>query len=99
TGQGITEVVLPRGPVRIWGSGEGLQQMFGNLIGNALKYSGSEPYLRIVLAVTGRHVTISFTDRGIGIPQRDHRRIFEKFYRSSTADGAATGSGIGLAIV
>ncbi len=94
-----TEIVLPDVPVPVLGSAEGLQQLFGNLISNALKYSPGEQYLRVALATGNGHATVKVTDRGIGVPRREHRQIFKKFYRSASAASTATGSGIGLAIV
>jgi two-component system sensor histidine kinase SenX3 len=77
-----------------------LQQVFQNLISNAVKYSPRERYLRVVLSTSGARALVKVTDRGIGIPRREQSKIFTKFYRTSGAVAiAVTGSGIGLAIV
>jgi signal transduction histidine kinase len=94
------EVSLPDREVPVLGSPEALHQLFGNLIANALKYSTSERFLRVTVSVDEDNASVEITDRGIGIPKREQRKIFRKFYRGSGAIGiAATGSGIGLAIV
>jgi signal transduction histidine kinase len=94
------EVVMPDTDVPVLANGEGMQQVFENLISNAIKYSPEERYLRIVLSTIGGRTRVELTDRGIGIPRREHRKIFKKFYRGSGAVATgATGSGIGLAIV
>jgi signal transduction histidine kinase len=94
------EVLLPDHEVPVLGNPEGLQQLFGNLISNALKYSATGRFLRVMVSVEGESAIVAFTDHGIGIPRREQRKIFRKFYRGSGALAmAATGSGIGLAIV
>lgn len=96
----VVETVLPEVEVSVLGNGEGLQQLFGNLISNALKYSPDQHYLRVALSTVGGRALVEVTDRGIGIPRREQRRIFKKFHRGSGALAiAATGSGIGLTIV
>jgi signal transduction histidine kinase len=96
----VVETVLPDAEVSVLGNGEGLQQLFGNLISNALKYSPDQHYLRVALSTVGGRALVEVTDRGIGIPRREQRRIFKKFRRGSGALAiAATGSGIGLTIV
>lgn len=98
--QGWTlEVDLPGAPVHAMANADGLQQVFNNLISNAIKYSGDDRYLRVTLQTVDGYATLDFTDHGIGIPRREHRKIFKKFYRGAQATSAATGSGIGLAIV
>ena len=74
-----------------------LLQVFQNLIGNALKYSGGKPP-RVEIAATcqGDECVFSVRDHGIGIAPQYHERIFGVFKRLSS--GTASGSGIGLAI-
>lgn len=96
----VVEIILPDRDVPVLGNGEGLQQVFENLISNALKYSPRERYLRVVLSTAGARALVEVADRGIGIPRREQQKIFTKFYRTTGALAmAATGSGIGLAIV
>jgi two-component system phosphate regulon sensor histidine kinase PhoR len=72
----------------------------GNLLGNAVKYGGQPPAVRLrACAVTGG-VGIEVTDNGDGIPRVEHRRIFDKFYRiDDRLSRTREGSGLGLAIV
>lgn len=77
-----------------------LEQVFGNLFDNAIKYQSPGRALRI--SVTARSVgragfVIEFTDNGRGIAPEDHERVFELFRRSGTQD--KPGEGIGLAHV
>jgi two-component system phosphate regulon sensor histidine kinase PhoR len=77
-----------------------LEQVLLNLLDNAIKYS--EPGGRIEITVSGAPpwVRIDVSDTGIGIPQADQARIFERFYRVEKARSRDLGgTGLGLAIV
>ncbi len=77
---------------------EKLKQAFVNLIGNAIKYSGRTKKLDIRLFRKAEEIVIEFTDRGIGIPEKQLPRIFEKFYRADPKEGIS-GTGLGLTVV
>jgi two-component system, OmpR family, sensor histidine kinase SenX3 len=72
-----------------------------NLLENAVAYSPEKTRVLVTTERVGRHaVEISVADQGIGIPERDRERIFERFYRVDPARSRATGgTGLGLAIV
>lgn len=71
-----------------------------NLLSNAYKYGGEPPVIRVWVRETGGRVHFSVTDNGRGIDRREHRRIFEKFYRiDDRLSREREGSGLGLAIV
>jgi two-component system, OmpR family, phosphate regulon sensor histidine kinase PhoR len=77
-----------------------LEQVLLNLLDNAIKYS--EPGGSIELAVSGSAsgVRIDVSDTGIGIPESDRARVFERFYRVEKARSRDLGgTGLGLAIV
>jgi two-component system phosphate regulon sensor histidine kinase PhoR len=77
-----------------------LEQVLLNLLDNAVKYS--EPGGRIEIALTGSRdgVRIDVSDTGIGIPEADRARIFERFYRVEKARSRDLGgTGLGLSIV
>ena len=81
-------------------SGE-LGLIFGNLLENAVKYSHVPVDVRIGVAATadGR-VEVEIRDRGIGIPQRELRKIFQRFYRAGRdVHRKVAGLGLGLFIV
>jgi two-component system, OmpR family, phosphate regulon sensor histidine kinase PhoR len=70
-----------------------------NLLDNSLKYSGDRKQIRIGVGQKNGYIEISVSDQGPGIPADEQDRIFEKFYRGSTAAGKKIrGSGIGLSI-
>jgi two-component system, OmpR family, sensor histidine kinase SenX3 len=87
-------------PITVIGEPRQLASALGNLVENAVKYS--EVGGRVDLAVDGDDDGVAFTvtDDGVGIPQRDVERIFERFYRVDKARSRGTGgTGLGLAIV
>lgn len=94
------DLEIPPVEVALNGDAEKLQQVFENLIANAIKYSDTNHFLSVRLRPVNGHVHIDFTDRGIGIAKREHRKIFHKFYRGSQSISTpVAGSGLGLAIV
>jgi two-component system phosphate regulon sensor histidine kinase PhoR len=71
-----------------------------NILTNALKYGGDPATIKVSAAATDRHVRISVSDNGQGIQPREHKRIFQKFYRvDDRLSREREGSGLGLAIV
>jgi len=83
------------------GDEELLTTALRNLIDNAVAYSPEGTRVVAATRVTDEeHVEISVTDQGIGIPEADLERIFERFYRVDPARSRQTGgTGLGLAIV
>jgi two-component system phosphate regulon sensor histidine kinase PhoR len=71
-----------------------------NLLTNAYKYSPERGGIGLSARASERYVRIAVSDKGIGIARREHRRIFDKFYRSNELlSSDVEGSGLGLAIV
>ncbi len=71
-----------------------------NLLENAVAYSPERTRVVITLKRSDGYAELSVADQGIGIPERDLERIFERFYRVDPARSRATGgTGLGLAIV
>lgn len=58
-----------------------LTNVFYNLLDNAIKYSGSEPFIKVICKCTTRQVLITFQDNGPGIANIYRTRIFERFFR------------------
>jgi two-component system sensor histidine kinase SenX3 len=85
--------------LHVLGNESQLVVALGNLVENAVAYS--PPHTRVAVGVRRREdrVEISVTDQGIGIPEAEQERIFERFYRVDPARSRATGgTGLGLAI-
>ena len=79
---------------------DAMNQVFGNLIENALKYAGSGKRIRVGAKKTGADVEFFVQDFGVGIALEHLDRIFERFYRVDKARSRESGgTGLGLAIV
>jgi len=77
-----------------------IEQAIVNLVDNAIKYSPIGASVEVDAAVRAASVDITVRDHGIGIPQRELPRIFERFYRVDKARSRELGgTGLGLAIV
>jgi PAS domain S-box-containing protein len=76
-----------------------LRQVISNLVENAVKYSPDGGDVRVVVRANGGTVRFTIADTGIGIPQGEQRRIFEKFYRvDPNMTRGIGGTGLGLYI-
>jgi signal transduction histidine kinase len=71
-----------------------------NLIHNAIKFTPAGGSVKVLLRKDGDDIKVRVEDTGIGIPQEDQPRIFERFYKSDKQrTRTAEGSGLGLSIV
>ena len=96
----VIHVLEPSERVKILGDRRQLVSALGNLVENAVKYSESESRVEVMASSDGNWVELTVRDFGMGIPQRDIDRIFERFYRVDRARSRETGgTGLGLAIV
>ncbi len=75
-----------------------LERAFHNLLDNAVRHSDGQP-VTVRAAPVGARLVVRVTDRGPGVPDSEHERIFQPFYRADTDRPRSAGSGLGLAIV
>jgi signal transduction histidine kinase/CHASE3 domain sensor protein len=81
------------------GDPQRLSQLVDNLVSNAVKFTPRGGRVDVRVAVVGEHAEIEVRDTGIGIPAADLPRLFERFFRSRNAVGAAIGgTGLGLSV-
>jgi two-component system phosphate regulon sensor histidine kinase PhoR len=79
---------------------EFIWQVFTNVLANAIYYNKKNETVKIEFFEMGKNILIEVTDNGIGIPEEDIPRIFERFYRVDKSRSLNSGgSGLGLAIV
>jgi signal transduction histidine kinase len=91
------DLELPHEPVIVDGDRDRLAQVVGNLFSNALKYSdGGDVRVRVTVEREGARVSVS--DDGMGIPEDDQKKIFDKFFRGPEAAATIGGTGLGLAV-
>ena len=96
----ISLLFIPTTDYFVLGDRSQLEMAVSNLVENAINYSPDSTQVAIVLTCKDKLVEISVTDQGIGIPEKDIERIFERFYRVDPARSRATGgTGLGLSIV
>ncbi len=81
-----------------WGDPKLLDQVFTNLVSNAIKYSPGATEVEVRGRCEHDHAVISVRDHGLGIPENEIPKLFERYFRATTSTGIA-GTGIGLNLV
>jgi len=93
------DVQVPQELPRVRGDANSLQEVFQNLLDNALQYTPAGGKIAVSALSSDGHVIVTVADNGIGIPQAEQQRIFERFYRVDAARSReAGGTGLGLSI-
>jgi signal transduction histidine kinase len=86
-------------PDTLVGDPDRLNEVVGNLLSNAFKFTPREGTIRLRAGSAGKGVVMEVQDTGVGIPREHLERIFEKFYQvDNEAQPKSIGSGLGLAI-
>jgi len=97
------EIQVARGGERglfVRGDPQILTEAVSNLLANAIAYSPAGAQVGVGVREADGAVEIAVADHGIGIPETDQQRVFERFYRADQARSRRTGgTGLGLAIV
>jgi two-component system, OmpR family, phosphate regulon sensor histidine kinase PhoR len=86
--------------VPAWADPDALRQVMDNLVDNAIKYTPNGGRITVRWGASADTVSFEVEDTGVGIPDADVNRVFERFYRVDKARGREQGStGLGLSIV
>jgi two-component system sensor histidine kinase TctE len=86
-----------RAPATVIGDATMIGEMLVNLVDNAVRYCPEGSTITVVVDREGPMAQLSVQDDGPGLPEEEHARVFERFYRVLGSEGE--GSGLGLAIV
>ena len=82
--------------VTVWADRERVQQVLGNLVSNAVKFTPLGGRVAVTTSSEGHWLVVAVEDTGPGIPQEEQGRVFDRFFRGSRPSGH--GAGLGLAI-
>lgn len=85
-------------PEELFGDARLMDNVFTNVISNAVKYSGENKHVSVLGTTEGHYAVLRVRDSGIGIPKEELPKIFQRFFRASTSTGIP-GTGIGLNLV
>jgi signal transduction histidine kinase len=95
----MLEASIPANLPSVSGDREALSTAVRNLLDNACKYSPRAETVWLEAEAANGGVRVAVRDRGVGIPLREQRRIFEKFYRGEQLSKTVKGVGLGLSLV
>ena len=76
-----------------------ISRMLQNLIDNAYKFGKENGFVRVTLHRSGSGARLTVEDNGIGIPEEDLGRIFQRFYQAEDSRRSQSGMGLGLSMV
>jgi signal transduction histidine kinase len=86
-------------PVTVYADPASLKEMLRIFIENSIKYTPAGGTISLTSQNTGHHLDITIQDTGIGIPEEEQSKIFDRFYRVDKSRSKATGgTGLGLSI-
>jgi signal transduction histidine kinase len=93
------EVTIAPDLPAVAGDSVAVELVFRNLIGNAVRHGAGGKWIGVSAAPVGDGVEVRVSDRGPGIPESEHKRIFEPFYRGEqTRARQVSGTGLGLSL-
>ena len=93
-------ITLSGSPCMVTSNRDLLIELIDNLVQNAIRYNVANGSVNVTVEAVGHHARLTVADTGIGIPQSDQSRVFERFYRVDKSRSRETGgTGLGLAIV
>jgi two-component sensor histidine kinase len=97
--EGYKLIFISRSTGKVFADEARIKQVISNLISNAIKYCGLDRTVEVRMTDEDGYVRCEVSDHGIGIPKKDLRHIWERYYKASTNYQRSTSSGLGLSIV
>jgi signal transduction histidine kinase len=97
--EGFKLVFISSGKGMIRADAERIKQVINNLVTNAFKYNGRDRTVEVKMFDEEGYVRCEVSDHGIGIPKKDLKYIWERYYRASTNYKRTNSTGLGLSIV
>jgi PAS domain S-box-containing protein len=92
------ELSLPDEPLWVRADRTRMEQVVGNLLDNAMRYSGDSRVIELAARHEGSEAVVSVRDHGMGIPAEQQAHIFDQFFRASNVREQVSGLGLGLFI-
>jgi GAF domain-containing protein len=96
----VLKAEIPETLPPVWADRNCLEQVFNNILGNAIKFSPDGGEIAVCIRERGEYLRVAVSDTGIGIPDDQLEKIFERFHQ---VNGSPTrrfgGTGLGLALV
>jgi len=89
---------IESGLPHVMADSEAASRALGNLLGNAVKYSGNSREILLRVRREGGMVAFDVVDHGVGVPQGEEEKIFDRFYRVRNNERNIPGVGLGLAV-
>ena len=91
--------MAPSEPATIFADVAAIKQLLRIFIENSIKYTPDGGLITLASRKTNSHFEITITDTGIGIPEKEQAKIFDRFYRVDSSRSKTTGgTGLGLSI-
>lgn len=90
---------LPDRPILLDVDQGAIEQVFDNILGNAVKYSPAGGTIRIECRIANGFCQVDVADQGVGMTRQQAARAFDKFYRADSSNTAIRGTGLGMTIV